>query len=256
MEAAVGLGVGHQAAALLVVVAALGVVFRACLGEVVVVNEVVTRVVRGIDVDQLHLAGIGFAHDLEGLEVVTLDVEVLGRIPVLGLLGAGAHGLLGGTARLELGLALAGPSELITLARAVNHLAGEVVAKGIEVDGEPDVAVGVRCLGHHVGEERGDLGDVLLREVGGLPADLIHAFSSSLLLGFFFAKGAASSLVDSKVGGHLPNVIRILAAHPFGLKAQGAKGFDVPGANGIARTPLCSKLRILPSKRSHEGQQL
>ena len=138
------------------------------------------RVVGWVDVDQLHLAGVGLAHDLEGLEVVTLDVEVLGGVPVLGLLGAGAHGLLDGAARFELGLALAGPGELVAFPRTVNDLAGEVIAQGIEIDGKRDLAVCVHSFGHRIGEERSDLGDVLLREVGSLLTDLIHdCYSSS-----------------------------------------------------------------------------
>lgn len=190
METASRLGILHKTVSFIIEITVFGTILFGRNREVVSIYKVTACVVRGIDVDQLHLAGIGCAHDLEGLEVVTLDVEVLGGVPVLGLLGAGAHDLLDGAARFELGLTLAGPGELVALARAVHDLAGEVVAKGVEVDGEPDVAVGVRRLGHHVGEERGNLGDVLLREVGGLPSDLLHrCYSSSSRLSsacFFF----------------------------------------------------------------------
>lgn len=47
MEAAIALGVGNQAATFLVEVAALGVVLAARLGEVIVIDEVVARIVWG-----------------------------------------------------------------------------------------------------------------------------------------------------------------------------------------------------------------
>ena len=47
MEPAIALGVGNQATAFLVEITAFSVVFAACFGEVVVVNEVVARIVWG-----------------------------------------------------------------------------------------------------------------------------------------------------------------------------------------------------------------
>ena len=76
-------------------------------------------------------------------------------------------------------LALAGPGELVALTRAVDHLAGEVIAKGVKVNGKCDVAVCAHSLGNRIGEECGDLGDVLLREIGGLLTYLIHDCHSS-----------------------------------------------------------------------------
>jgi hypothetical protein len=50
------------------------------------------------------------------LEVVALYVDVLGGVPVLGLLRAGAERPIEGGTRLGLGGALARPGELVALA--------------------------------------------------------------------------------------------------------------------------------------------
>ncbi len=84
MEAAVGGGVLHQPATLLIVV---GPGTR----EVVVVEEVVARVVGRVDVDELDLAGVGGTQELEGIQIVSLDVEVAGRVPAHGPPGLGPH---------------------------------------------------------------------------------------------------------------------------------------------------------------------
>ena len=61
MEASVAFGVGYQTSAVLVVFAAFGIEFVMGLGEIVVVDEVVSRVVRRVDVNELDFAGVVFA---------------------------------------------------------------------------------------------------------------------------------------------------------------------------------------------------
>ena len=151
MEPTVALGVGDQTATFLVVVAALGVVLASRLGEVVVVNEVMARIVRWVDVDELHLAGVGFLQDLERVKVVTLDVEVLCRVPILGLAWFGNHRLVYGAARLGLCLALAGPSELIALTLAFGHIT-QKIAQRVKVDDALKLSFGVFRLRHNLRE--------------------------------------------------------------------------------------------------------
>lgn len=61
METPVAFRIGDQAAAFLVVFAAFGIEFILGLGEIVVVDEVVSRVVRRVDVNELDFAGVVFA---------------------------------------------------------------------------------------------------------------------------------------------------------------------------------------------------
>ena len=65
--------------------------------------------------------------------------------------------------------------ETVALTRAVDDYVRKIVAKGVEVNGERDIAVCIHSLGYDVREERGNLRYVLLREIGGgLPADPVH----------------------------------------------------------------------------------
>ena len=82
MEPAVALGVGNQATAFLVEITVLRVIFAARFGEVIVVDKVMARIVWGVDVDELNLAGVGLLQNLERVEVVALDVEVLRGVPI------------------------------------------------------------------------------------------------------------------------------------------------------------------------------
>jgi hypothetical protein len=82
VEPAIGVGIGHEPAAVFVVLAAPGVILLMGLPIVVVVDEVVARVVGRVYVDELHLAGVGLLEELQRVEIVALDVEVPRRIPV------------------------------------------------------------------------------------------------------------------------------------------------------------------------------
>ena len=68
-------------------------VLRRRLGEVVVVDEVVARVVRRVDVDELDLAEVRLLEQLQRVEVVALDEEVLRGVEVDGLLADRAERL-------------------------------------------------------------------------------------------------------------------------------------------------------------------
>ena len=165
MKPAVALGVGDQTATFVVIVAALRVVFAARFGEVVVVDEVMARIVGRVDVDEFHLAGVGFLQDLERVEVVALDVEVLRGAPIFGLARLGNHRLVDGAARLGLGLALTRPSELITLTLAFSYIT-QKIAQRVEVHCTCKLTVGVLYLGHHLREQLGNLLDVFNGTVG------------------------------------------------------------------------------------------
>ena len=91
METAVALGIGDETVALLVKLSRVGEVFGRRLRKVILIDKVIARVVRRIDIDHLHLVEIGLLQALQHIEVVTLDVEVLRVVEVHALLTAGTQ---------------------------------------------------------------------------------------------------------------------------------------------------------------------
>ena len=82
-------------------------------GEVVAVNEgVVLGVVRRVDVDQLDLAEIAVAQQAQGVEVVALDEQVAGAVPMLAVLRQWVHDFLRRHKGAVVRLALAHPAQL------------------------------------------------------------------------------------------------------------------------------------------------
>ena len=93
MEASIAFRIGDELAAFIIIIAALGFGGGDGFAEIVFVDEIVSRVVWRIDVDELDLAGVVLAQELQRVEVVSLDVQVLGGVPVLAAFLDGSQGL-------------------------------------------------------------------------------------------------------------------------------------------------------------------
>ena len=194
MEASVGLGVGDESSAGFVLLGGLEEVVLHAVGEVVVVDEVVARVVGRVDVDHLDLAEVGLLQELEDFEVVALDVEVFRLLEIHALGFAGAQRLVDGRVGGGDGFALAGPVERVALDGAFDDAAGKLLAQEIEIDGTAGLALVVPALGDAVGEKRGDFLDVGLREVGGTHLGFGHGGLLVQLFGEASKDGKAASI--------------------------------------------------------------
>ena len=101
--------------------------------EFILVHEVMSGVVGRVDVNQLHLAVIRVLQQLEYLQVVALDVKVLGLVPVHALLGTRSQCRRARSLALADGVRFAWPSEGIPL-RALINLVAQHQAQLLEVD--------------------------------------------------------------------------------------------------------------------------
>ena len=59
--------------------------------EIVGINEVFTGVVRRVDVYEFHFSSVGFLEKFKHFEVVTLNHEILCRLPIHTIGGAGTQ---------------------------------------------------------------------------------------------------------------------------------------------------------------------
>ena len=157
METGVRVGVLDKVAvAVLIEHAGLLFVLAPVHLEMVVVDKVVAGVVGRVDIDHLHLAQIAFLQQLQHLQVVALDVQVLGGVPVFALFRAGAQRLAGGLVGLHHRGLLAHPGKLVCLI-ALQHIAGKHLPQLVKVDRPFQPAVPVRPFGHTVRKQRRDL---------------------------------------------------------------------------------------------------
>lgn len=192
MEPGVALGVLHELlVALLIKQADLLIVLLLVHLKAVVVDEVVAGVIGRVDVDHLHLAQVALLEELQHLQVVPLDVQVFGGIPVFALLWAGAQGLADGLVGLHNGGLLAHPGELIALV-ALQHVVGEHLPEQLEVDGLFQPALSVRPLRDAPGEQCGDLLYIARRQIRRLKFHVVHIVAS-------FQEGLFIVLADKMV---------------------------------------------------------
>ena len=143
-------------------------------------------VVGRVDVDHLHLAQIGLLEQLEHLQVVALNVQVFGGVPVLALLWTGAQGLADGLVSLHDGGFLAHPGELVGLV-PLQHIVGQHLLKQLKVDGLFQPALAVRALRDAPGEQGGDLLYILRRQIRRLKFHVVHQAVPPLLFRFLKA---------------------------------------------------------------------
>lgn len=162
MEPSAGVGIAADLAATFHLPRQLHVVLDAVV-EVVGVDEVFAGVVRWVDVDELDFAGVALLQQLQHLQVVALDHQVLGGVPVHAVFGAGPQRAGAGGQRQLAGGALAVPVQAVLLV-GVGH--GGVAHQGLQhvhVDGW---ALG--ALGHQFREELAQLGQVVSHQVNAL----------------------------------------------------------------------------------------
>lgn len=169
MEASIAFRIGDELATFVVVIAAFRFVSGDGFTEVVFVDEVVACVVRRVDVDELDFAGVVLAQELQRVEVVSLDVQVPGGVPVLATFLDGSQGLGDGFAGEAFRLAFAGPSELVAFPVAFRHITKSLFQR-VEVHRTfGSAGLRVSDLGGHVWEQASSLSTFSLVKSGVMP---------------------------------------------------------------------------------------
>ena len=140
-------------------------------------------VVRRVDIDHLDLAEIALLQELEDFQIIALDVEVFGGIPVTAVLLHRAQGLGDGPCRLCHGRFFAHPCEFIALV-AVHHLPAQKLLQHLKIDAAPDLTVLAPHLGNGRGKQHRDLINIPRYHVRGFKFKLVHLLT---LLAIFFS---------------------------------------------------------------------
>ena len=95
------------------------------VSEVIGIDKIIAGVVGRVDIDHLHLAVVSRLQQLQDLQVVALDVEVPGGVPVHAFLRAGAQGAGGTLLGQPQAFRLALPLKLVLLKIVVDVLAAQ-----------------------------------------------------------------------------------------------------------------------------------
>ena len=128
MEFAIRFRILHHALTIFVDDASSLVLFALSAMEIIMIHEIITCIVRWIDVYHLHLTHIGVLEQFQHFEVVALDIEILRGVPIDALLRTGAQGLTTGFHCLMLGRTFAYPSKVIDLWLTVSDVVAQQFA--------------------------------------------------------------------------------------------------------------------------------
>ena len=226
METSVGFGVGLHACTRGVNLSCFQQVVINILAKIVVVDEVLARVVRRIDVDELDLAQVGFLQQLEGFQVVAFDEQVPGGVEVDAFFPAGAQcpgdGGIGGQQRL----ALAGPVELVALLRAFDDAGRQFLTKQVEVHCQFQVALFVAGFGHAVGEQLSDAVDVGVHAVGRVHFQFVHGNGGVSCVGGGWQGAQRCSSVSTVFSVWIWRLISTLRLNCFSLASRFSSCFS------------------------------
>ena len=179
MKPSIGVGIFEQAVAFLTPLSALNLPLFALHLKIIGIDKVVAGVVRRVDINHLDLAEIAFLQKLEDFQIIALDVEVFGGVPVLAIRHTGAQRLPDRLVGFHDSRLLADPCELVCLV-AVHHVRREHLFQQLKID-RPLVHLLLRraaFLVHHlrdaVRKQGGDLFYVARRKVGGFKFHVVH----------------------------------------------------------------------------------
>ena len=104
-QIAVGIFIAHAAG-----------VFFAGFGKFIGIDKAVaTCVVRRVDVNHLHAAGIGFLQDFQGFQIFRLDKQIARAVKINRLFAARGKGVEGRRLQRAVGIGFARPIKLVTL---------------------------------------------------------------------------------------------------------------------------------------------
>ena len=103
-------------------------------GKIIMIHKVITRVIRRVDINHLHLAEIRFLQQFQHFEVVALNIEVLRSVPIHAILLDRTERLVDraqhfGTSRL-----LAHPVELVGFGSIFHGIIAQQLAQDVKVN--------------------------------------------------------------------------------------------------------------------------
>ena len=108
-------------------------VIRQTICVIVGINEILAGVIGRVNIDQLHLARIGFAQQLQHLQIIALDHNVLGRVPILAVALCRAQRAEAWGQRKGARAGLAFPIQAIAFS-AFFHLVAQQLSQYLEID--------------------------------------------------------------------------------------------------------------------------
>ena len=183
MKTAIALRIQFQLAndlvALIIVVSAGGVPFLIPNSKFIIINKVIPRIIRRINIDHLDLAQIGLLQEFQYFQIIALDIEVFtvkaaGRAVLANAIcHNGTQGCRDGRICRQHRLFLIRPCKLVALLPTLHDGIGKLLPQNVKINGVFYLAVAF-YLGNCIGEQLADQLNVALYTVKAVHFKVFH----------------------------------------------------------------------------------
>ena len=231
------------------------VIYAAIHHKGIRIDEIAAGVVGRVQVDHLHRAQITLLEDFQHFQIVSLDVEVPGGVPIPAVRLHGAEGSGGGAGGLGHGGPFADPGEFVAIL-PLRHVGGQQLLEDLEVDGLFHLPVRASRLRDGGGKQRGDFFHIPRRQAGGFQVQMVHV----CFLPFHADAGASTGCRCRR----RPGALRYPRLHPVRRRDTSSLPHNRqrdklkiarPGGALSHFPPGCMISLIRPAERSvHNGQ--
>ena len=144
-------------------------------GKIITINKVIAGVVRRVNINHLDLTEVAFLQKFQNFQVVTLNVEVFGGVPIHAFFLARTQGLADRLVGFHDSSLFANPCKFVGFV-TLQYIAGKHLAEQVKVDGFFHLAIFAHGFGDAVGEHSTDFINVLSRHIGRLHSHFIHVY--------------------------------------------------------------------------------
>ena len=144
------------------------------LSKIIIINKIISGVVRWVDINHLHLPEICFPQDLQHLEIIPFNVKILSIIEIHTLHPARPQSRRSPDIRLPDGLPLVRPGELIPLFTLSNYIIGEFLLEFLKINRQFRIPICILPLSYAIREQCPDFLDIGAGYIHALHFHLFH----------------------------------------------------------------------------------
>ena len=183
MESPIAFCILHQTISLFIKLTAIAKIFISILRKVILINEVIARVIRRIDIDHLHFAEIGFLQQLQFIQIIALDVNIFRvdaarrAISAHRLFTVKTQRLCNRLIRQHNRLFLVRPGELIAFLRTLYHRGRDFLTQHIRINGTHHIAIFVLGFCHCIRKQCSELCEILVRQIRRMHFKMFHVLN-------------------------------------------------------------------------------
>ena len=120
--------------------------------KIIIINKILTCIIRRIDINHLHLAQVCFLQQLQHVQIIAFNIKVFRIVKVHAFFSARAQGFVNRRIGSQNGFALIRPSKLVAFLQIIYNMVTKLLFQHIKINGMLQFALIIDSFGNAVGE--------------------------------------------------------------------------------------------------------